>query len=254
MPPDRRGAAYRPGSTGSDRVRMWAWALLPIAMAMLGTVGFWAVFGMAVSNGSVNLTREFPYISTCGTYNPQSCIFAQVLNLGSLMVVWIVLIRYQQIKDYGQSSRVNVAGLVLGFGCALGCSFVGNFQQSVLMGAHLFGAFLAFFVGLAYFWVQAYLTYTVAPRHGGRWIGPARVGLCSACTVLIVSMSVLHKQQYRSAAAGCEWAAAMTFFLLFALFAVEFRHVDCHRYHVQKRAVPAGGAMPAEVASQAQAP
>ncbi|MGH0149299.1 UNVERIFIED_CONTAM: hypothetical protein FKN15_044332 [Acipenser sinensis] len=167
--------------------------MIPIVLALTGTVGFWAVFGMAVSNGSVNLTQEFPYISTCGSYTPQSCVFAQILNLGSLLVVWITLMRFQQIKDSGQHSRTNTASLVLGLICSLGTSFVGNFQQSVLMGAHLFGAFLAFFVGVAYFWVQVYLTYTVKPCHGGRWILPVRTALCSTCTGLII-ISILYQR------------------------------------------------------------
>ncbi|MBN3290771.1 T150B protein, partial [Polypterus senegalus] len=220
---------------------MWAWALLPVSLFLLGTIGFWAVYGIAVSNNSVNLTVEFPYISTCGSYTPQSCYFAQILNVGAFLVIWICLIRYQQIKDYGQHSRLNTASLVLGVICAIGISVVGNFQQTVLMGVHLFGAFLAFFIGLAYFWTQVYLTFTVKPNHGGKWIGPMRTFLCIICTVLIISMAVLHKTGSRSAAAGCEWLAAMTFFMLFASFAVEFRHVDRHSYHVMLKEVDITG-------------
>uniref|UniRef100_A0A8B9HNE2 CWH43-like N-terminal domain-containing protein n=1 Tax=Astyanax mexicanus TaxID=7994 RepID=A0A8B9HNE2_ASTMX len=64
---------------------MWAWALLPVLLAMFGTVGLWAVFGIAVSNNTVNLTVEFPYISTCGSYNPQSCLFSQICNICSVL-------------------------------------------------------------------------------------------------------------------------------------------------------------------------
>ncbi|MGH0156773.1 UNVERIFIED_CONTAM: hypothetical protein FKN15_066149 [Acipenser sinensis] len=90
------------------------------------------------------------------------------------VMVWITLMRFQQIKDSGQHSRTNTASLVLGLICSLGTSFVGNFQQSVLMGAHLFGAFLAFFVG-------------------GRWILPVRTALCSTCTGLII-ISILYQR------------------------------------------------------------
>ncbi|CAM5072278.1 unnamed protein product [Eretmochelys imbricata] len=44
---------------------MWGWALLPILLAICGTVGFWVVYAMSVANGSVNVTVMFPYIS-CG--------------------------------------------------------------------------------------------------------------------------------------------------------------------------------------------
>ncbi|CAM4622640.1 unnamed protein product [Lepidochelys kempii] len=44
---------------------MWGWALLPILLAICGTVGFWVVYAMSVANGSVNVTVMFPYISEC---------------------------------------------------------------------------------------------------------------------------------------------------------------------------------------------
>ncbi|KAG9340352.1 hypothetical protein JZ751_021465, partial [Albula glossodonta] len=171
---------------------------------------------------------------TCGTYNPQSCVFAQIINICAILALWIVILRFQQIRDYGQDSKVNIASLVLGFVSATGISVLGNFQQSVLMGAHLFGAFLAFFVGLAYLWVQAWLTYKVEPSRDRRWLGPLRIVFCSISTILILSMSVLHNIEYRSAAAICEWLAVMAFFFLFGLFGAEFRHIDCHHLTVQR--------------------
>ncbi|KAJ8254386.1 hypothetical protein COCON_G00209980 [Conger conger] len=212
---------------------MWMWALLPILLAIAGTVGIWAVFGMAFANGTVNLTVEFPYISTCGTYNPQSCVFSQIVNICAFLVIWVVVLRFQQIRDFGQDSKVNIASLVLGFISALGISVLGNFQQSVVMQAHLLGAFLAFFVGLAYFWLQVWLTYKAEPNRDRRWVGPVRIGFCSLCTVLILTMAVLHNTGFRSAAAICEWLAVMAFFVLFGLFGAEFRHIDCHRLTVQ---------------------
>uniref|UniRef100_A0A8C9W8B5 Transmembrane protein 150B n=1 Tax=Scleropages formosus TaxID=113540 RepID=A0A8C9W8B5_SCLFO len=203
---------------------MWAWALLPVLLAVAGTLGIWVVFGIAVSNGTVNLTVEFPYIR-----------YANIIIFQSLHIclVWIVVLRFQQIRDYGHKSKVNVASVVLGFISALGISFVGNFQQTVVMGAHLFGAFLAFYVGVIYFWLQLWLTYKVEPSQDRCWVGPLRAIFCTVCTVLIVVMSILHNNHLRSAAAICEWLAVMSFFMLFGLFAAEFRHIDCHRLTVQ---------------------
>ncbi|XP_069494362.1 modulator of macroautophagy TMEM150B [Ambystoma mexicanum] len=213
---------------------MWAWSLVPISFAIWSTVGLWIVYFMSVSNGSVNISVAFPYISTCGSYPPQSCVFGQVLNVGAILAVWVTFIRFQQVRDLGCHSRLNIASAVLGVLSALGISMVGNFQQSNQLETHLVGAVLAFFVGVAYFWLQTIMTYRVTPRHGGRWLGPYRFLLCTACTVLIVMMGVLHSQNLKSAAAICEWIAAMILFLLFALFAVEFRHIEGHFFHVQK--------------------
>ncbi|XP_055050578.2 modulator of macroautophagy TMEM150B [Misgurnus anguillicaudatus] len=213
---------------------MWAWALLPVTLAVFGTIGLWVVYGIAVSNNTVNIKEEFPYISTCGSYNPQSCLFSQICNICCMLALWIISIRFQQIRDFGCASRTNTASLVIGFISSIGISILGNFQPSVLLGVHLLGAALAFFLGLVYFWIQTWLTYSAQPSRDRRWVGPVRIILCSMCTCFVVCMVVLHITGYRSEAAICEWALVMCFFALFGVFAAEFRHIDLHKLTVQK--------------------
>ncbi|KAJ6654355.1 hypothetical protein lerEdw1_006948 [Lerista edwardsae] len=190
-------------------------------------------YAMAVANGSVNITEAFPYISTCGAYPPQSCIFGQILNLGAFLGVVICYVKYQQVRDYGCHSRLNSVGLVLGLLCAFGSSIVGNFQQYNQLEMHLFGAFLAFVLGILYFWVQAFLTDQVKPRHGGPWIGPLRFSLSVCGSVLLIATVALFFMKRGSEAAYCEWALAMDLFLLFGLFVVDFRHVGACSIHVK---------------------
>ncbi|XP_067089541.1 modulator of macroautophagy TMEM150B [Osmerus mordax] len=214
---------------------MWLWALLPVGLAVFGTVGIWLVFGMAVSNGTVNVTVEFPYISTCGSFSPQSCIFSQVCNTCAVLALWVVVIRFQQIRDYGDDSKVNLASIILGFISSIGISIIGNFQQSVLLGPHLLGACLAFFVGLVYFWLQAWLTYRAAPSPERCWVGLIRTVCCSSCTLLVILMAVFHNTGNRTGGAICEWALVMIFFVQFGLFGAEFRHIDYHKLTVQRK-------------------
>ncbi|OCT73162.1 hypothetical protein XELAEV_18036141mg [Xenopus laevis] len=214
---------------------MWAWALLPICLTVWATGGIWIVYAMSVSNGSVNLSDGFPYISVSGTYPPQSCVFGQVLNVGAMLAVWISVIRFQQIRDYNCHSVLNSVSLATGILCALGTSIVGNFQQSNQLQTHLAGAFLAFIIGNVYFWMQTALTYMVKPKHGGCYIGPIRFCLSIACTALIVAMAVFLKMNMKSVSAICEWIVAMILFLLYGLFAVDFWHLDGHYFHVKKR-------------------
>lgn len=92
--------------------------------------------------------------STCGSYNPQSCLFSQICNICCVLgesshliwktgpctvpsvylplslsvALWIVTIRFQQLRDLGSGSHLNTAGLVLGFISSIGISILGNFQ------------------------------------------------------------------------------------------------------------------------------
>uniref|UniRef100_A0A3Q1HMQ6 CWH43-like N-terminal domain-containing protein n=1 Tax=Anabas testudineus TaxID=64144 RepID=A0A3Q1HMQ6_ANATE len=212
---------------------MWLWALLPICLAVFGTVGIWTVLVM-------NLMLDdlfFPSpISTCGSYNPQSCLFSQICNTSSVLGLWIVVIRFQQVRDFGNHGWVNTASIVFGFISCVGLSILGNFQVSSILEIHVFGALLAFFVGLAYFWVQLILTYRAEPSQDRCWVGPVRATCCTICTILAFA-SILSSCLYPSPAAVCEWTLVMLFFCLFGLFAVEFKHIDCHRLTVQKRAL-----------------
>uniref|UniRef100_A0A8C5MTB1 Transmembrane protein 150B n=1 Tax=Leptobrachium leishanense TaxID=445787 RepID=A0A8C5MTB1_9ANUR len=213
---------------------MWAWALLPISLAILGIAGVWIVYAIAVSNGSVDITLEFPFISVCGSYPPQSCIFAQILNVGAVFAIWICIMRYQQIRDCGHSSHLNTASLAMGIITAIGTSIVGNFQQSFVISVHLVGAFLAFVVGNIYFWTQSILTYQLKPLFHGCMIGAIRFAFCIISTAMIVMMIVFFAVGRRSESAICEWIAAMILFLLFGSFANEFYYINGMVFHVMK--------------------
>ncbi|XP_072463786.1 modulator of macroautophagy TMEM150B isoform X2 [Notamacropus eugenii] len=226
-----------PGRGGGPLV-MWGYlALLPIFLAVWAMVGVWTIFALAVSNKSVNLTDGFPYISLCGSFPPQSCIFGQLLNVGAILVAWICILRYLQLREWGVPKFSNQLCLGMGFLCALGASIVGNFQQTNELSTHLFGSFLAFVVGVAYFWTQLVLLHLTKPQTqpGAPWIEPLRLLLCAACTILMVTMVVLHLWPLRSAAAMCEWSVAMILFALFGLLAVDFSELSGFVISLQSR-------------------
>ncbi|PNI15002.1 TMEM150B isoform 3 [Pan troglodytes] len=65
---------------------MWGYlSLMPVFLAVWAISGVWIVFAIAVTNRTVDLSKGFPYISICGSFPPQSCIFSQVLNMGAAL-------------------------------------------------------------------------------------------------------------------------------------------------------------------------
>ncbi|XP_059732678.1 modulator of macroautophagy TMEM150B isoform X1 [Bos taurus] len=218
-----RAPGSRPGPAASRQKRHPAeWAPVGLGSHSLRR------FSLAVVNKAVNLTDGFPYISVCGNVPPQSCIFSQVLNIGAASAAWICILRYYQLRDWGVRKWHNQVILWTGLLCALGTSIVGNFQEKNQRATHLTGAFLAFFVGIVYFWLQLFLSWRMKnlPQPGAPWIGPLRLVLCSACFILEVAMVVLHSWSMRSVSAICEWVAAMLLFILFGLLAVDFSRLD----------------------------
>ncbi|XP_030591325.1 modulator of macroautophagy TMEM150B [Archocentrus centrarchus] len=132
---------------------MQLWAVLPVCLAVFGTAGIWTVFAVAVTNESVNLIEGILYISQCGTYNLQSCLFSQICNICCFLALWVVVICFQLVRDYGDHRKASISSIVLGFSPPWE-SVIGNFKQSVLMSIHVVVAILAFFLGLAYFWAR----------------------------------------------------------------------------------------------------
>nr|XP_048282795.1 modulator of macroautophagy TMEM150B isoform X2 [Myodes glareolus] len=192
-------------------------------------------FAIAVVNRSVDLQKGFPFISNCGSYAPQSCIFSQVLNTGAALAIWICIVRYHQLRDWGVKTWQNQLILWSGLLCALGTSIVGNFQEKNQKPTHLVGAFLAFILGNLYFWLQFFLSWWTKglPQPGPRWIRLLRLSFCSLSTILIVAMIILYSQRMRSASAACEWAVAMLLFVLFGFFAVDFSSLHGCTLHLE---------------------
>uniref|UniRef100_A0A8C3PC34 Uncharacterized protein n=1 Tax=Chrysemys picta bellii TaxID=8478 RepID=A0A8C3PC34_CHRPI len=72
-------------------------------------------------------------------------------------------------------------------------------------------------------------------RAGGG-CGSGVRGTAQAVALDSGSVFALHGLGLRSEAAACEWTLALTLFLLFGLFAVDFRHIQSCSVRLQRRA------------------
>uniref|UniRef100_A0A3B5ME24 CWH43-like N-terminal domain-containing protein n=1 Tax=Xiphophorus couchianus TaxID=32473 RepID=A0A3B5ME24_9TELE len=207
---------------------------VPVLAGLNGVLGIWAVFGVAWLSGTVDLTEDFPYISTCGDKPPASCWFSQVCNIGCVLALTFETLRFRHLKDCPKcSSRLNIASFSLGIISSVGLSVTGNFQVSSIKSVHYIGAFLGFAGGLAYLWIQLFLISNRILKSSG-------FALCSVCSVLLccrilsvwnrrnqqVLVGFHHSHRYH-AAAICEWTLATLFFLLYPLFVFEFADIKC---------------------------
>ncbi|XP_038142637.1 modulator of macroautophagy TMEM150B [Cyprinodon tularosa] len=192
---------------------------IPILAAVNGIAGIWAVYGIALHNGTVNLTDHFPYISHCGAKPPASCWFSQVCNNGCILALIFDTVRFLAVKNHSKNRGYNIASFVLGIFSAVGLSITGNFQVSNNVSLHYIGAVLAFFGGLVYLWFQLFLISDKIVKYIGYVV-------CSICTILIICMTVFHFCEFLTYTAICEWTLATSFFLLYPLFVFEFSDID----------------------------
>ncbi|RVE69215.1 hypothetical protein OJAV_G00075880 [Oryzias javanicus] len=158
---------------------MWPLALVPICLAVFGSVGIWTVFAVSVMNNSVNLTNGFPYISECAWVPPQKCLFIQICNLIVVLALWIGMVQFQQVKQLGNHGRVNTASAIAGVLSCAGLSVCSSFHEPGMNPIHLGGALVSFVLAIIYFWLQVYLTYKAKSFPERVWMWPLRALICT---------------------------------------------------------------------------
>uniref|UniRef100_A0A1B6FDX0 CWH43-like N-terminal domain-containing protein n=1 Tax=Cuerna arida TaxID=1464854 RepID=A0A1B6FDX0_9HEMI len=224
--------------------------LLPISLFILFPTTFLGTYIAAVLQGHVE--PEFPYISDDATYSPESCVFGQLINIGSVLLCLVIYIRYCEVvqffDDYSMSPRaekLNRMGLWFGFLSSFGLSLVANFQETNVIYVHFAGALLCFGIGTIYFWVQAILSYHMHPVANSLAMARLRVLLSVITSVLffviVVTGIISHLQFHGSnprkwhpedggwvlhvVSTASEWVVAICFCIYILSFSSEFREI-----------------------------
>lgn len=180
-------------------------------MAFYLPVAFFITYGMSVHYKHVK--PLFPYISDTGTIPPESCLFAQFLNIYAALTGWCMYLRYKQVRLYyfyilsqgivPQSDRhrsihrklvFNKVCLFVGIVTALGISVVGNFQEDHVISVHLLGAMMAFGGAGLYCWMQAVISYKMSRLpNSGPGSRLARVILSTVHVISLITMLLATK-------------------------------------------------------------
>ncbi|KAK9717480.1 Frag1/DRAM/Sfk1 family [Popillia japonica] len=118
------------------------------------------------------------------TRRPESAIFGQLLNIGSVIMAVSIYVRYLQVKTVATGSKLgsrvrllNLTCLWLGLLIALGVSIVANFQLSVAFVVHLIGTGFAIGFGVVFQVVQLY------PHMGSKYVNKGRILIAFASCI-----------------------------------------------------------------------
>jgi len=168
----------------------------PLVTSLLLPATFLLCYGIARYLGHTQ-AETWPYISDTATIPPESCIFSQLVNIGTLFVAITFYIRYKQVGEYCSSyqlssriSVLNTATLGVGWGGAVGLSLLANFQETEVRNIHLLGLYLCFGLGLLWVWGQVASTMCLYPICSSRLLVVARLGLAITYTVTFLMMVV----------------------------------------------------------------
>ncbi|KAI4498707.1 hypothetical protein M0802_006174 [Mischocyttarus mexicanus] len=204
----------------------------------------------------------FPYISDVATSAPESCIFAQYMNMIAALMFFFIYIRYFQVKECTTAFRLqaslprwNYWALILGLTSTLGISIVANFQETSVLIVHMIGAILCFGGGTAYFWTQAVCSLYLHPLGCSLRMAHLRTALSTFCTIcffVIFITGFLAKLAYKGtnpqkwykddggwelhiASTVTEWICAIAFSLYILTFTDEFRDIRMSHPKIKQR-------------------
>ncbi|XP_015599824.1 DNA damage-regulated autophagy modulator protein 2 [Cephus cinctus] len=224
---------------------------LPIVLFVALPTTFIVTYVIAVLLGHVE--AGFPYISDAATYAPESCIFAQFINMTAALMCFVIYIRYSQIKECNSVYKLNESlpkwnrmALIMGMISTIGLSIVANFQETSVVVVHLIGAFMCFGGGTAYFWTQAMCSYYLHPLGCSIRIAHLRLALsifCTVCFFIILITGMLAHMAYNGTnprkwykedggwelhvvSTVTEWICAVAFCVYILTFTDEFREIE----------------------------
>ncbi|XP_066944363.1 DNA damage-regulated autophagy modulator protein 2 [Macrobrachium rosenbergii] len=225
--------------------------LLPLSVFVLFPSTFIITYTLSVLLHHTE--PDFPYISDTGTYSPESCIFGQALNIGALVILVTIYVRYRQIAElyhnHSSSShivRLNRIGLFVGSVAALGISVVANFQETNVFYVHITGALMAFGLGTGYLWVQALCSYQTHPLVNSLAMAHIRLSLATVASICFlagcVCASIAHSQfngndptkwypkdggwGFHVASTASEWICAASFSIFMLTLVDEFKTIS----------------------------
>lgn len=166
--------------------------LLPGLLFLLVMVTFAVTYVIAVCLDHVK--PDFPYISDTGTEPPESCIFAQFINIAAFLLLGCVYVRYLQveavIKRAGDSVQVpprcNRVSAWMGVLACLGLDMVANFQEGNVLVVHMIGAFMCFLSATIFFCMQTYISRKLMSQMTSTTTFYIRVLISTLCIILSI--------------------------------------------------------------------
>lgn len=225
--------------------------VLPLSLFILIPVTFLITYTMSVQWDHV--VPGFPYISETGTLSPESCIFAQFLNIAALLLACCVYIRHRQVSQWQfergndvVSKKIVVVTAWCGVLGCFGLDILANFQEARVVAAHMIGAMTCFTAGTIYFCLQTYLSHKMVPAVNGRIVVYIRAALSVLTLILTIttilpgyiSMLEFQGDDYKKwlptdggwawhvASAISEWVLAIVYCVFLLTFVPEFRLIN----------------------------
>jgi len=173
--------------------------VFPLSVCMLVPLAYFLSFFVAVQLGHSKI--EFPFISRSSTDSPESCIYSQIINFASFVLVITVYIRYRQIAELIRNnptcgikySQSNFAFLICGIISAFSMSIISNFPHANVFPVRLIATYLTFIASVGALYCEMLLSSWIRPLlYSSRILPITRIILTVICTLALCAFIVFQ--------------------------------------------------------------
>lgn len=182
-----------------------------------------------------------PLISDTAALQPETGIFAELLNIGALFMALTIYVRYRQLAEYLSTResphpvRVNKASFGIGIIVVFGMTVVANFptRSSFLLTRmlHKVGAIMTFGLGCVYLWMQVALSFVARLQLSSAFVHYVRVVLAFIATVTSATTSIIEQTDLNDilvlerVSGAAQWTLLTSIMLFLLTHFHEFRHI-----------------------------
>jgi len=173
--------------------------IFPLSVCILVPFAYFISFIIAVYLGHSKF--EFPFISRSSTDSPESCIYSQIINFASFVLVITVYIRYRQIAELIRNnptcgikySQLNLTFLLCGTIAAFGMSIISNFPHANVFSVRIFTIYITFIASVGAVYCEMLLSIWIRPLlYSSRILPLIRTIITIICTLALVAFIIFQ--------------------------------------------------------------
>ncbi|CAF1320835.1 unnamed protein product [Adineta ricciae] len=125
--------------------------VFPLSVCILVPLAYFLSFLVAVQLGHSKF--EFPFLSRSSTDSPESCIYSQIINFASFVLIITIYIRYRQIAELIRNNPT----------CGMSMSIISNFPHANVFPVRLFATYLTFVATVGTLFCEMLLSLWIQP-------------------------------------------------------------------------------------------
>ncbi|UJR21174.1 hypothetical protein I4U23_024272 [Adineta vaga] len=177
----------------------------PLSVCILIPCAYFTSFFVAVHFG--HLKFEFPFLNHSSTDSPESCIYSQIINFVSFLLIITIYIRYRQITELIRNNptcgiryiRFNITFLICGIIAAFSLSITSNFPHTNVYSIRIMALYTTYLTSVGALNCETLLSLWIQPLlYSSRILPILRSIITIICTLtlflfLIVQTIILIK-------------------------------------------------------------